>query len=1045
MPSDRTRNLDPARYGYTGVVAQQGRVILDRDFNAQQGLTADRIAGDAVDFVGPSGTPDDGFKISLPTHATPVPQFWRPPVPPPATSPPETIGGANDFLIAPGTMYVGGERVTFPAEQNGAVVTYSYFDQPDWLVPDQPEARPSSELVYLEVTEQEVSAAEDPDLLEVALGGPDTTQRLKLLRRVRRMPVQASDCASAWTAAVAAWEAQGWKFDPATMRLLPQVSLLAGFTEPVSASDPCDPVATGGYLGSENQLIRARINNTPSGTQLLWGYDNASFLYRVASVSPDFTTLTLTADPPDAFHFPQVGQWVEVLRTAAVLAQELDETDPTGQTKILRVVAEADGYLRQLGQPYGPVAGGTVNSIVLTEPLPIGTTSGPPPLFLRVWQTSVSPAAGVYTLQQTTTDTATGVSGVTSTGVTATVSWPANTKPADGAFWQIAVRPATPQGVYPEDLLTAAQAPDGPRRWVCPLAVINWSAGAEPPVDCRNVFDNLVALSRRKPGCCTVAIGPGDVTATTTFQLLIDQAAASAETVTVCLAPGNYALSASLRLDSRHNGLTLESCGGAPVMLPDPQADLALFSDGLIVVNGASGVTLRGLTLRPSLVQVAEAFFDQLVARLQRDGFSQATQILRAPYTSFGVRAADAPSLTLDGCTIAIEPTGGITAERLAETADLFAAAVFVQGNCSALKVQKCAFGSAFLPTYTRLAVVADNASKNTLDTFNRLLAIHLAVPASSPPPSAPSSPPPSPAISLDAQVSDALDLVVAKRFAGNAASLRFVIITTGVLAADSLGFNCELGDAVIRDSEFVRFTFATWFSATTSILRLQDNTVSGGVAGLWLGVPGATDPERAGDNIDKYYKPMILFEEYQLLVALVTSFPPPAAQSPPGGSPPSESVNAPFSLFLAGNQVDTRVGTTSAGASAALLLALYSEPLARTTLSSVIVSANRLCGGMAAHSNGTEDPAAPAALLTLPNALPCSITGNVILNGAASSPSDTIAPSLWLTVADDGNGTELLSVTGNVLQGQSDLALLVRQKPSTALDHWSIFNADPS
>ena len=41
-------------------------MILDRDFNAQQGLTADRIAADALDFVGPCGTPDNGFRISLP-------------------------------------------------------------------------------------------------------------------------------------------------------------------------------------------------------------------------------------------------------------------------------------------------------------------------------------------------------------------------------------------------------------------------------------------------------------------------------------------------------------------------------------------------------------------------------------------------------------------------------------------------------------------------------------------------------------------------------------------------------------------------------------------------------------------------------------------------------------------------------------------------------------------------------------------------------------------------------------------------------------------
>ncbi len=37
-PATAAAAPDRTRYGYTGVVAQQGRVILDRDFNAQQGL-----------------------------------------------------------------------------------------------------------------------------------------------------------------------------------------------------------------------------------------------------------------------------------------------------------------------------------------------------------------------------------------------------------------------------------------------------------------------------------------------------------------------------------------------------------------------------------------------------------------------------------------------------------------------------------------------------------------------------------------------------------------------------------------------------------------------------------------------------------------------------------------------------------------------------------------------------------------------------------------------------------------------------------------------
>ena len=44
------------------------------------------------------------------------------------------------------------------------------------------------ELVYLMAAEQEVSAVEDPALADVALGGPDTMQRRRILQRFVRQP-----------------------------------------------------------------------------------------------------------------------------------------------------------------------------------------------------------------------------------------------------------------------------------------------------------------------------------------------------------------------------------------------------------------------------------------------------------------------------------------------------------------------------------------------------------------------------------------------------------------------------------------------------------------------------------------------------------------------------------------------------------------------------------------------------------------------------------------------------------------------------------------
>ncbi len=924
MPSDRSRSTDPPCDGYTGVVAQQGRVILDRDFNASQGFAAARIDADALDFVGPCGTPDNGFQISLPgTSSGP---FWSPPVTPPAESPPITIGSGRDFLISPGTMYVGGQRVCFPAEQDGVDKTYTYFDQPDWPDPPQPNANAGHELVYLDLTEQEVSAVEDPDLLEVALGGPDTTQRLKLLRRVERMSVTVSDCTSALEAAQSRWAAEGWQFDPATMQLLPTARLLVGFTTDPSASGPCDPVATGGYMGADNQMIRVRIAGSKTAPTVLWSYDNASFLYLVTSVdAATRTTLTLASAPPDALHVPQTKQVLEVLATAAVLGTE-PEVDPVGPQPVLRVAADATGYLRALAPP---TQAATSTTLVLDKPLPQGLASSSLPLFLRVWQGEETLTPGKATALK---DPVTG----TSTGVTVTISAASGTVLTEGAFWQIAVRPATPQGVYPESLLTTPQPPDGPRRWVCPLAVITW-ADPGSVADCRNSFDNLVTLSRRKPGCCTVSIGPQDVNDKASLQSLIDKAVSTADEVTVCLSPGAYSLPRSLQLTGAHGGLTLESCGGPALLLADANADLALFSDGLVVLHNAIGVTLRGLTLRPSAVPIPRtliADMADLLSKLGREKLDEAklTELLRRPYSAFAVRAFDSPDLTVDSCIVPF------LEQRADEGADLLGAAVFLQGDCTDAVVRDCSFLAEIVPTYTPITLqqgeqgnVAPAAAAALDLAVNRIEAI-----------SQPASPPLASADLVENRLGTMLDALVAHREAEvYQATPKPIIATCGVIAAEHLSVSedsatipCLLGAASIRDTSFTALTFATWICAMSATLRVQDNIVSEGVAGLWLGVPdfSLSVPSAGAQGTNEFYPQCLSFEEFLALYLFSAVLPPPSLQSQRESATPVRAQD--FSLFVLGNQIDaTGFGDRIGGSTAALMLSLNRGEFQRTRL----------------------------------------------------------------------------------------------------------------
>ncbi len=530
MPSDRTRASHDLPQRYKAVVMQQGRVILDRDFNAFEEIVDGLIAANALEAIGPCGTPDDGFAIAIPTSG------------PSASLGPSASGqDPYDFLISPGTMYVGGQRVVLPAPGPNQPL-WSHSVQPDWVDPLQTDkdasippdsfsfggsySSPMREYVYLHVYEQEVSAVEDPDLLDVALGGPDTTQRVRLMWRVHRMAVNATDPATALAAAAANFAARGLALDTLkTMRLTQQVQIQVTPLSIPTSSSPCDSVAQGGYLGADNQLIRVQIVNDPvtNTPQLLWGYDNASFLYRaqwtasqVVAQNPQATTITLKLleSPVDAYHAPQARQVVEVLQTAAILGKEPDETAPAGESTIVRCVAERTGFVTTVSTPYN----NSDNSVVLNGTLPAGyPQAGDPsgnPLFLRVWQGQqpivwqVPQPSAPNQLSQpiSLTDPVTQLP----LGIQVTISVPQGGALPVGAFWMIAVRPGTPQLVYPEQYLTDWQWPDGPRNWVCPLALINWlgqgsfsGPGFSAPAavtDCRNHFANLVELTSRTWG-----------------------------------------------------------------------------------------------------------------------------------------------------------------------------------------------------------------------------------------------------------------------------------------------------------------------------------------------------------------------------------------------------------------------------------------------------------------------------------------------------------------------------------------------------------------
>lgn len=648
MGSDRARLRADVTQRYRRPVFQQGRVTLEADLNEAHQWIGDELEAETVDIVGPCGTPDDGYLIV---------EAGQP-------KPPRGIA------FAAGTMYVGGLRVTTDGLVDFAPQDPKQAPPPNaWLdrgaVPPAP-----MEYVWLHLIETEVSAVEDVALRESALGGPDTAQRIRLLQRIERRKTTLPNCTDALDELKKSWIADGLQFDDHTMRLRSKATLQVKYTQPPVKTDLCEPTAHGGYLGAENQLIRVQITGGThaDGFQVAWGFDDASFLYPITFANGGTTAIKLGTQPVDAAHWPRAGQALELLQATAKLANG-------------RYVAAPDGQMHIDGNAYDSTSG------TITFAVPV-TLAPSPQLFLRVWEELTTLPAG----------SANNQIPIGTTGITVTLSAPSGRFHV-GDYWQFAVRPFTDQQIVPIRYTDAPQPPEGAREWFCPLGIVTWSKDGKQndvytlTADCREHFDDLVVLTKRKAGsgCCTVSVSPADFTSgDQTLQKLIDALPRDVPAL-VCLGPGTYELPASLRIPKRAAELTIEGCPGGVTLAAVAGAE-ASFIDGLVVVASVDGVTLRNLQFDPLPVpQDRSGFLNNATAFVS----PQARSLVAGTAMAIGVRAISCSALTIDRCTFTLPTPPSI---------QIVAAGIFAGSTISDVRVTHCAFRCASGATSTEVA-----------------------------------------------------------------------------------------------------------------------------------------------------------------------------------------------------------------------------------------------------------------------------------------------------------------------------------------------------
>lgn len=600
MATDVARlSFDPARH-FRGVVPQQGRVSLEAEANEQRVIDSEEQRAQIIDIVGPVGTPDDGYAVSQ--------------------------GAGPGLTIGAGTMYVGGWRVELDADLSDA-------DQPDWLDRTPTKREGGREHVVLLVREADVTAVEDPALYEVALGGPDGAARTRLLQRILRLPTEGDTCAEAIAQDGLGWTQQGLVHDPETAALLSQSRLQVTWEGDPQPANPCEPTSTGGYLGAENQLIRVQLTRVGADGRfdLVWGYDDASFLYRVTADASTNPVLTLDRTPVDDHHRPRAGQVVQALRSTAAL----HGTDGA----VEGYVAALGGVIGVLGAPYDP----DTRTVQFPAPLPTAYLDADrtPQLYLRIWEEQITNAEAGVPIR------------LTGTGLQVTITAVGGRLHLDD-HWCIGVRPATPTAVYPARYLRAPQPPDGPRQWVCPLAVIEWrERELDIRQDCRRGFQPLTELDQ--DGCCTIQVTPSDAAAGT-LQARIDRAVASRQVsergdrVLVCFAPGRYVLSRPLVLTKRHSNLTLRSCDASAVLAVRPGRAEA-FGHGLIIAVDADNLTLSGLEFElPQVPATLARVAGTTGGVFDRDAVRAINADQANRYVSIGVRAVNCAVLAVTGC-----------------------------------------------------------------------------------------------------------------------------------------------------------------------------------------------------------------------------------------------------------------------------------------------------------------------------------------------------------------------------------------------------------
>lgn len=458
---------------FNGILPQQGKVLLDSDGIAQTLIANNWRETAARDWVGPvAGVPaaaPDSFNVSAATLA----------------------GGKVTLTVGTGRLWADGLLVRLESETGNTVTRTATWLEPPVVAMEgsaSDVAAGVTDAVVLEVWQHAVNGFQMPEaLIEPALGGPDTAERLQ------------TSCAFRLARLGAGESCADLVFDESG-----RGKLTVSLVPPITTTGDCPVDGSGGYSGFEHQLYRIEVADVASGgSQFKWSRTNGGLVGR-GTFDPATQSIAITAN---------LAAITSANQTAFYLEIESYDQDL--------------GFSRVIAGAQATLSGSTLQCTPAANFGAYPSASGT--VFFRLWD-GIAPVAS-YPISASPVQL--------ENGILLQFDADATGKYFPGDYWLFPVRA---QGIANPQTLIDAKTPEGIRYHRVPLAEITWASGANgsftggPIEDCRAVVQPLTQVR----GCCTCRVGDGveSFGEFTSIQAAIDSL--PPEGGEVCILPGRY-------------------------------------------------------------------------------------------------------------------------------------------------------------------------------------------------------------------------------------------------------------------------------------------------------------------------------------------------------------------------------------------------------------------------------------------------------------------------------------------------------------------------